>query len=142
MPRPCKATILGLEVHANFISGILDNNLKQRPAFTNGIEFVLIMLAGLLLTFMLPHLNPLRATLVTMAVMGVVLGINLASWQLANMVLPVAASLLMISLIFLLNMSYGYFVESRGKRQLAGLFEQYVSPELVKKWQITQRSLI
>jgi adenylate cyclase len=28
-------------------------------------------------------------------------------------------------------MSYGYFVESRGKRQLAGLFGQYIPPELV-----------
>jgi len=33
--------------------------------------------------------------------------------------------------MFLLNMSYGYFVESRGKRQLAGLFGHYVPPELV-----------
>jgi adenylate cyclase len=28
-------------------------------------------------------------------------------------------------------MSYGFFIESRGKRQLAGLFGQYVPPELV-----------
>ena len=130
---PMQSNYPGVEVHANFISGILDDNLKQRPAFTNGIEFVLIMLAGLLLTFLLPHLNPLKATLLTLAVLGVVLGINIASWQAANLVLPVAASLLMIGLIYLLNMSYGYFVESRGKRQLTGLFGQYVPPELVKE---------
>lgn len=130
---PVQSNYPGVEVHANFISGILDDNLKQRPAFTNGIEFLLILLAGLLLTFMLPHLNPLRATLLTMAVLAVILGINFASWQLANMVLPVAASLLMIGLIYLLNMSYGYFVESRGKRQLTRLFGQYVPPELVKE---------
>ncbi len=130
---PVQSNYPGVEVHANFISGILDNNLKQRPAFTNGIEFVLIMLAGLLLTFMLPHLNPLKATLLTLGVLGSILGINFASWQWANLVLPVAASLLMISLIYLLNMSYGFFVESRGKRQLTGLFGQYVPPELVKE---------
>jgi len=32
---------------------------------------------------------------------------------------------------FALNMSYGYFVESRGKRELAALFGTYVPPELV-----------
>ena len=39
----------------------------------------------------------------------------------------------MIGLIYLLNMSYGFFVESRGKRQLTGLFGQYVPPELVRE---------
>jgi adenylate cyclase len=37
----------------------------------------------------------------------------------------------MIGLLFALNMSYGYFVEARGKRQITGLFGQYVPPELV-----------
>uniref|UniRef100_UPI0035243DC1 adenylate/guanylate cyclase domain-containing protein n=1 Tax=Salmonella enterica TaxID=28901 RepID=UPI0035243DC1 len=32
---------------------------------------------------------------------------------------------------FALNMSYGYFVESRSKRELAHIFGTYVPPELV-----------
>ena len=67
----------------------------------------------------------------TLTVLAVVLGINFASWQYANLVLPIASLLVMVSLIYLLNMSYGFFVESRGKRQLTGLFGQYVPPELV-----------
>jgi hypothetical protein len=39
----------------------------------------------------------------------------------------------MIALLFALNMSYGYFVESRSKRQFTELFGQYVPPELVDK---------
>jgi adenylate cyclase len=92
---------------------------------------VLLLLAGLLLTFNLPKLSPLKATLLTLVVLTVVLGINFASWQYANLVLPIASLLVMVSLIYLLNMSYGFFVESRGKRQLTGLFGQYVPPELV-----------
>jgi len=45
--------------------------------------------------------------------------------------LPLASGLLLISTIYVLNMTYGFFIESRGKRQLAGLFGQYVPPELV-----------
>jgi adenylate cyclase len=63
--------------------------------------------------------------------LATVLGIIFAGWQYANLVLPMASLLLMIGLIYLLNMSYGFFVESRGKRQLTGLFGQYVPPELV-----------
>ena len=128
---PVQSNYAGVEVHANIISGILDDNIKQRPAYTQGAEFVLLLLAGLLLTFNLPKLSPLKATLLTLVVLTVVLGINFASWQYANLVLPIASLLVMVSLIYLLNMSYGFFVESRGKRQLAGLFGQYVPPELV-----------
>jgi adenylate cyclase len=36
-----------------------------------------------------------------------------------------------VGMAFALNMSYGYFVESRSKRELANLFGTYVPPELV-----------
>lgn len=130
---PVQGNYPGVEVHANLISSILDNNVKARPAYTQGVEFVLLLLVGILLALLLPVLNPLKATLLTIAVLAVVLAINFASWQYANLVLPIASILLMIGLIYLLNMSYGFFVESRGKRQLTGLFGQYVPPELVKE---------
>ena len=130
---PMQSNYPGVEVHANVISGILDNNIKERPAFTQGIEFLLLLLAGLLLAFTLPSLNPLKATLMTLGILATVLVIIFVGWQYANLVLPMASLLLMIGLIYLLNMSYGFFVESRGKRQLTGLFGQYVPPELVKE---------
>jgi adenylate cyclase len=51
----------------------------------------------------------------------------------ANMVLPLAASILMTVFLYTVNMAYGYFVESRSKRQFTELFGQYVPPELVDK---------
>ena len=39
----------------------------------------------------------------------------------------------MTVLLYALNMSWGYFVESRSKRQFTELFGQYVPPELVDK---------
>ena len=130
---PVQSNYPGVEVHANIISGILDNNIKERPAYTQGAEFMLLLLAGLLLAFTLPSLNPLKATLMTLTVLAAVIATNFASWQYANLVLPIASSLLMIALIYLVNMSYGFFVESQGKRQLTGLFGQYVPPELVNE---------
>ena len=130
---PVQNVYPGVEIHANIIAGILDNNIKARPAYVRGAEFLLVLLAGLLLAFTLPVLNPLKATLMSAGVLLGVLVINVASWQYANLVLPIATSLLMISFIYLVNMSYGFFVESRGKRQLTGLFGQYVPPELVNE---------
>jgi adenylate cyclase len=128
---PVQNIYAGVEVHANMIAGILDNNIKENPAYTQGAEFLLLLVVGLLLASMLPKLSPLWATLLMLITLLSVLAFNLSMWQYANLVLPLASLLVMIALIYVVNMSYGFFVESRGKRQLANLFGQYVPPELV-----------
>ena len=128
---PVQSVYAGVEMHANMIAGILDQNIKERPAYMLGAEFVLLLAAGLLLTFGLAVLSPLWSTLLSVMVLGSSLLFNLWLWQSANLVMPIASTLLMVALLYLLNMSYGFFIESRGKRQLAGMFGQYIPPELV-----------
>src|SRR6185436_14566734 len=50
-----------------------------------------------------------------------------------GVVLPLAGGVLMVAALYTMNMAYGYFVESRSKRQLAGRFGEYVPPELVDR---------
>jgi len=121
----------GVEIHANLISGMLDGTIKQMPPYVLGAEFLLLALAGLAMALVLPLLNPIRSGVATVVGLGAVVGINLAVWQHGNLVLPLASGVLMILLLFALNMSYGFFVESRAKRQITGRFGQYVPPELV-----------
>ncbi len=83
------------------------------------------------MALVLPLINPLRSGVATVAVLAAVVGTNLAVWEYANLVLPLASGVLMILVLFALNMSYGFFVESRAKRQITGRFGQYVPPELV-----------
>jgi adenylate cyclase len=123
----------GVEVHANMIAGMIDGSLKQRPPYVLGAEFVLVLLTGAVMAMLLPLLNPLKATLTTLLVLLFVLVTNLLVWHYGNLVLPLASSVMLIVALFALNMSYGYFVESRSKRQFTELFGQYVPPELVDK---------
>jgi len=128
---PVDSVYPGVEAHANMIAGILDQNIMERPAYSVGVEVSELLLVGLLLSFLLPFLNPVGATTASVSTLMAVIGFNMDAWQSYHLVLPVASVLLLVVLIFMLNMSYGFFVESRGKRQLAGLFGQYVPPELV-----------
>ena len=121
----------GVEVHANLIAGILDGSIKQLPEYTLGAEVVMLLVFGLAMAVLVPLLAPLPATLASGALAGGFLLLNLATWTWGNLALPMASGLLMLALMFVLNMSYGYFVETRGKRQLTGLFGHYVPPELV-----------
>lgn len=121
----------GVETHANLISGILDNNIKERPAYTMGAEVFLLLTTGLAMGLFLPFLSVMRSLLFSAVVLTLVLGFNLYFYLSANLVFPLAALLVSLTSIFTVNMIYGYFVESRGKRELAGLFGSYVPPELV-----------
>jgi adenylate cyclase len=121
----------GVEVHANMISGMLDGNIKQRPPYVVGAEFVLLLASGLAMALLLPLLSPLVSTVMTLAVLAAVLAVNMLVYLEGGLVLPLASGLVMILALFTLNMAYGFFVEARGMRQITGLFGQYVPPELV-----------
>ncbi|HKA42720.1 MAG TPA: adenylate/guanylate cyclase domain-containing protein [Burkholderiales bacterium] len=121
----------GVEVHANVISGLLDRNIKQRPPYVLGAEFLLLLVSGLALAMLLPLLGPLVSTLTTSGIVLAVLVTNVVVFHYGNLVLPLASGLVMILLLFMLNMAYGFFIEARGMRQITGLFGQYVPPELV-----------
>lgn len=128
---PVGAVYPGVEVHANLLAGILDGAIKQKPVYVMGIEVFTLLVAGCLLAYYLPRFSPAKATLLTLAVLAVIIGANLAAWQRSNLILPLASPLLLVFMLYILNMAYGFFVESRAKRELTGLFGQYVSPQLV-----------
>jgi len=121
----------GVEVHANMISGILDQRVKERPAYMLGAEVVWLLLIGGALSFLLPILSPIKAILTSIFMLVATILLSLAMWQEGNVLMPIANSLVMVALLFALNMSYGYFVESRTKRLITHLFGKYVPRELV-----------
>ncbi|HVS27306.1 MAG TPA: adenylate/guanylate cyclase domain-containing protein [Burkholderiales bacterium] len=128
---PVAGVYPGVEIHANLIAGMLDGNIKQRPPYVLGVEVVLLLLTGVALAVLMPLLNPLRSLIFTLCVLIFVVTTNVIVWHYGNLVLPMASGLLLILSLFALNMSYGYFVETRSKRQFTELFGQYVPPELV-----------
>jgi len=120
----------GVEVHANIISGILDNRIKHQPAWTVGYEFVLLIIVAVCMALLLPLVSPLVAAAATLGLSAIIMAGTFFAWE-NNLILPLASPMLLIVLIFMLHMTYGFFIESRGKRQLANLFGQYIPPELV-----------
>lgn len=128
---PVDGVYPGVEVHANMIAGILENALKEKPPYVMGGEVVTMLIVGVALSFLLPLLSPVKSTLLTAATLIVLVGGNVAMWQYRNLALPLANEVLMILGLFVLDTLYGYFVESRTKRQITSLFAKYVPTELV-----------
>jgi adenylate cyclase len=128
---PVDGAYPGVEVHANLVSGMLDGTLKHQPGYVLAIDVLTLVAVGIILVFVMPRLSPLLATAVAALLALAVCALNLMLWSSLNLLAPLANVLILIAALFVLNMSWGYFVESRSKRQFAELFGQYVPPELV-----------
>jgi adenylate cyclase len=128
---PVGEAYAGVETHANLISGFLDGKIAVKPDYALGYDVAILVIAGLVLAFALPLLSAPRAVLLSLVVIGLIVALNFWLYAGAGLVMPLAAALVMAITAFALNMSYGYFVESRSKRELANLFGTYVPPELV-----------
>ncbi len=122
----------GVEIHANLLAGILEQNIKQKPAYATALEMLTLLLTGILLTLLLPKLSPVKSVVFTVAIVAAIGAGNLYAWR-RGMVLPIAAPVMLAFSIFALEMLYGFFFETRAKRQMSSLFGQYVPPELVKE---------
>ncbi|MBF0142649.1 MAG: adenylate/guanylate cyclase domain-containing protein [Magnetococcales bacterium] len=128
---PVQSVYPGVEVHANIASGILDGSIKMRPGYTWMAEFLAILFLGLLTTFLLPRQSPLWTTYTTLLLFLVMVWVNLFFWKRYDVVVPIATTATLVLTMFMFHMSFGFFIESRGKRQISRMFGQYIPAELV-----------
>lgn len=123
----------GVEIHANLIAGMLAGTLPAQPGYLRSVELLQILACWALMSAILLRASPIRASVAMLSLSALVIAGNFALWHYHYLAMPLAATLLVIALLYAISMSYGYFFEFRRKRQMASLFGQYVPPELVAK---------
>jgi adenylate cyclase len=128
---PVDAVYPGVEAHANLIAGMVDGTIKRRPAYSEGAQLVVVMAIGMILALLLPFLSIGKSTVITLLLLTASAGLNAWLFTHGNFVLPIATNLILILCIFGFNTIWGYFKEAHAKKQIEGLFGQYVPPELV-----------
>ncbi len=123
----------GVEVHANLLSGLLDGHLPVQPDWARGYEVALLVLTALAMAVLLTRLRAVPQVLAMLALTAALVGFNLWLYAARALVLPLASALLMLALVYVGAMSWGYLRESRTRRLLTRLFGTYVSPERVRE---------
>ena len=138
---PVQNVYPGVEIHANVVSGILDSSIKLKPFDVQGVNFITHLIIGGLMIIALARLKLIYSVVLTLALILAMLGINYYSWQEMNVITPVVSPVLMILVLFVLHIAYGYFIEDNNKRKLNKLFGQYVPPELVDEMNKTSKAI-
>lgn len=128
---PVQNVFPGVEIQANLLDGILNRGFPTQPAWANGADFAAMLLVGLLLALLLPTLGPLWLLLTSLAVIASWVFINSWLWNRQGLVLNIALPVVMVLLLAMANMAYGFLFEYRRRFQLKHLFGQYVPSQLV-----------
>ncbi|AXQ29140.1 adenylate/guanylate cyclase domain-containing protein [Solimonas sp. K1W22B-7] len=128
---PVAKAYSGVEVHANIISGLLSGNIKQKAPYYNGIEAVMLLVIGALIAWAFTALSPLLAGVLGAVVLALITGLAFGLWSYGNFVMPFGVPVVFTLMLYLAQLLYGYFVESRRARAVSKQFGQYVPPEIV-----------
>jgi len=123
----------GLEIHANIIDNILHQDFIQRPEWARFFDLAAMVVLGLIVGLVVPHLRALPGTAVTIGLLVTYILLcqylfsHLGAWL--NIVYPVGVVLV---LTYVCLTVYKYLTEERDKKFLKATFQNYLSPELIE----------
>ncbi len=121
----------GVEVHANILSGLLDERIKAKPNNAVSSEILTALILGLLAILVFPRVAILTSAMVFVLILAILVFMNGYYWHEKNSDLALAAPLSEFSLLYGVHLFFGFFLENRRKKQLGNIFGQYIPPELV-----------
>ncbi|OQW71121.1 MAG: adenylate/guanylate cyclase domain-containing protein [Proteobacteria bacterium ST_bin11] len=128
---PVQNVYPGVEIHANIVSALLDQSIKSKPAYLIGFEVLELLVLGLICTFFWPRLSFSGSFMLYFGFSLLVIAVNFALWTKLHIDSALFTPLLLLSSLFVAQVSFAYFLETRRKTQLGKSFSQYVPPELV-----------
>ncbi len=128
---PVQSIYPGVEIHANVLSALLDQTIKSRPNYILAAELAEILVICLIAITVFPRLSALMSVIVFGLFSLAEIAANYYCWQILNIDTVLAAPISLLSLLFGIQLFFGFFLESRRKKQLSTMFGQYVPQELV-----------
>ncbi|MFT5132430.1 MAG: adenylate cyclase [Gammaproteobacteria bacterium] len=113
-------------------SFLLNKSAGQSVALPNVIfstAFIVLFITGMILSVVLPILNPIQASLLT--AVASLLQLYVAYVGTANSLMPLEYCLLTILMLYAVNVLISYFRETVVKQKIVDVFGQFIPPELV-----------
>jgi len=123
----------GVEVHANIVDALLSDDFPYRPEWEAGATLAQLLFIGALLSLWLPRLGPIAAIALSVTTLALVCAGNFYLWSYHNLDLPLAATILLVGILTMLNLGYGFLRENNSRRLLKGMFDQYVPPAHIER---------
>ncbi|MFU8788070.1 MAG: CHASE2 domain-containing protein [Methylobacter sp.] len=130
---PVQHVYAGVEIHANILSGLLDQRIKSRPSYSLGIELLELAAICLAAILIFPRLPVFLSALIFGVWLAAGIAANFYAWTAWHIDTALAAPITLLVVLYGIQLFFGFFFESRRKKQLGNIFGQYIPPELVEQ---------
>lgn len=130
---PFEENFPGAETHAN----VLDNLIRRDFLVTHPNEELGMLIAlfalGIILSIALSSLSALPGLTLVVALLAGITLIDRFYLFGQGTVVTIVLPLTLVAVLFMVLISYKYFTEERGKKELRNTFSKYVSPSIVNE---------
>lgn len=116
----------GVEIQASLANGILMNNFSYKPEWTFGANIVITLFFGLLAAILFPYLGPRTLGIIIVVLPPVLFFLNNWIWVRTGLILLLLIPVILILILAIFNIIYGYLFETRRREHLKTMFGQYV----------------
>ncbi|MBT3556865.1 MAG: adenylate/guanylate cyclase domain-containing protein [Rhodospirillales bacterium] len=130
---PTEGIIAGVEVHAQIIENILEQNFLERPNYAQVAELALILVGGLMMIVLVPWFGAKWAAVIFIMIAS---GAGGTSWYMFTehrMLFDAVYAVVSILLLYSALTFAGYAREEAQRRQTRDAFSKYLSPDMVAK---------
>ncbi len=132
-PSPLNSAMPGVEAHATAIEQILLGHHLVRPDWTDGAEFVFLVIVGLSLVFLTATAGAIVAAVAAILVLALAGGGALFLFVEHRVLIdPVGPSVAALA-IYLTTTLIGYARSERQRRDIRSAFRRYLTPALVER---------
>lgn len=118
----------GVEVHANIIQNILENNLKSEVA--EWFKILIVIILGLVSHLIFNKINPKFSALFLIGISVTYVFLTKVIYN-NGYILYIVYPLILMVIIYIASIVYKYMKEFKERKRVTNVFEKYVAPQVV-----------
>lgn len=130
---PFESSYPGVEIHATLADALIQRDIPIQPDWDVGAKVVMILFIGLLLAFILPFMSLFSVIVVPILLIGLMIYFNQWLWIKHHIYLSTITIYIMLLALSMINIVFGFLLESKRRLHLKAMFGQYVPPAHVDK---------
>ena len=130
---PVSTVFPGVEIHANAVSAILNQQLLQKPAWTDAWQLIVLAVVMFSSLIVMGYATPILALSGLILILAALVGLNLYWWQEKFWVVPLAPTLFGIVAGVGAALLERWVSAFRQSKRVEGTFARYVPKEVARR---------
>ena len=130
---PYSSVYPGVEIHANVVENILNQQFLEHSAWITFLDVCLIVLMGLVVGLTVPRMSAVSGILTIVALMAFFVMANTLAFVYSRLWLNMVYPVLTMATIYLMITVYRYITEEREKKKVRGAFQYYLTASVMEE---------